>query len=186
MLAYLIAFWAQLESASTAGLCVAIVAQSSPGMALSKAAYRVLGTVLGGIVAVAVVGVFGQDRTLMLVAFTLWLGECTFVAALLRDFRSYGAVLCGYTVGIIAIASIDAPQAALITTLDRVAAILLGVACVAGVKHRAGAQCRLRNPGLRDGRGDDRNGGAKCAGRWPGSRRPAPWPARPAPPPCSR
>ena len=131
LLAYLIAFWAQLDSASSAGLCVAIVAQSSPGMAMSKAIYRVIGTLLGGVVAVALVGLFPQDSTMLLAGFTLWLGLCTFVAALLRDFRSYGAVLCGYTVGIIAVSNIDAPQNVLLVTLDRVAAILLGVACVA-------------------------------------------------------
>lgn len=133
LLAYLVAFAVQLESASSAGLCVAIVAQPTPGMAMSKALYRVLGTILGGIVGFALVSLFPQDRTMLLGAFTLWLGACTFVAALLRDFRSYGAVLCGYTVGIIAISGIDSPDGALLATLNRVAAILLGVVSVAAV-----------------------------------------------------
>ena len=133
LLAYFVAFAIQLDTASSAGLCVAIVAQPTPGMAMSKALYRVLGTVLGGAVAFALVALFPQDRTMLLAAFTLWLGACTFVAALLRDFRSYGAVLCGYTVGIIAISGIDAPDGALLATLNRVAAILLGVASAAVV-----------------------------------------------------
>ncbi len=133
LLAYFVAFAVQLESASSAGLCVAIVAQPTPGMAMSKALYRVLGTILGGVVGFALVSLFPQDRTMLLAAFTLWLGACTFVAALLRDFRSYGAVLCGYTVGIIAISGIDAPDGALLATLNRVAAILLGVVSVAAV-----------------------------------------------------
>jgi len=133
LLAYLVAFAIQLESASSAGLCVAIVAQPTPGMAMSKALYRVAGTILGGIVGFALVALFPQDRTMLLGAFILWLGACTFVAALLRDFRSYGAVLCGYTVGIIAVFGIDAPDGALLATLNRVAAILLGVASVAVV-----------------------------------------------------
>ena len=131
LLAYGVAFWMQLESASSAGICVAIVAQPAPGMAMSKARYRIAGTLLGGLVAVVVVAAFGQDRTMLLAAFTLWLGACTFAATLLRDFRAYGASLCGYTVGIIAVASIDAPQGVLLATLNRVAAILLGVAAVA-------------------------------------------------------
>lgn len=133
LLAYFVAFAIQLDTASTAGLCVVIVAQPAPGMAMSKALYRVVGTVLGGAVGFALVALFPQDRTMLLAAFTLWLGACTFVAALLRDFRSYGAVLCGYTVGIIAISGIDAPDGALLATLNRVAAILLGVASVAAV-----------------------------------------------------
>lgn len=131
LLAYFVAFWMQLDAASTVGVCVAIVAQPSPGMALSKAIYRIAGTLLGGVAAVVFTGLFAQDRTMLLVAFTLWLGLCTFVAALLRDFRSYGAVLCGYTVGLIAIDSIDAPGAVFVLAMNRVAAILLGVVAVA-------------------------------------------------------
>lgn len=133
LLAYLIAFAIQLDSASSAGLCVAIVAQATPGMTLAKAIYRVFGTLVGGIAAVVFVAMFPQDRTMLLMAFALWLGGCTFVAAVLRDFRSYGAVLCGYTVGIIAVSSIDAPSGALLVALNRVAAILIGIAAVAAV-----------------------------------------------------
>ncbi len=131
LLAYGVSFSLQLDTASSAGLCVAIVAQPSPGMALSKAVYRTAGTVLGGIVALGFIAAFPQDRTMLLLCFTLWLGACTFVAALLRDFRSYGAVLCGYTVGIIAVSGIDAPDGALLATLNRVAAILIGIGSVA-------------------------------------------------------
>ncbi len=130
LLAYLIAFTAQVDSASTAGVCVAIVAQPSAGMAMSKAIYRVIGTLLGGCVAMALLAAFPQDRTMLLGGYALWLGVCAFVATLLRDFRSYGAALSGYTVGIIAIGVIDAPNTALTATLDRVAAILIGVVSV--------------------------------------------------------
>ena len=43
LLAYLVAFAIQLDTASSAGLCVAIVAQPTPGMAMSKAVYRAIG-----------------------------------------------------------------------------------------------------------------------------------------------
>ena len=133
LLAYLVAFAIQLDTASSAGLCVAIVVQPTPGMALSKAVYRAIGTVVGGAAALVLVAAFPQDRTMLLMGFALWLGACTFLAALLRDFRSYGAVLCGYTVGIIAVSGIDAPDGALLATLNRVAAILIGIGSVAVV-----------------------------------------------------
>ena len=133
LLAYLIAFAIQLDTASSAGLCVAIVAQATPGMTLSKAMYRVIGTLVGGVVGVAFVAMLPQDRTMLLAVFALWLGACTFVASVLRDFRSYGAVLCGYTVGIIAVGSIDAPSGVMLVALNRVAAILVGIASVAVV-----------------------------------------------------
>ncbi|WP_158746038.1 FUSC family protein [Acidisphaera sp. L21] len=133
LLAYLVSFTIQLDTASSAGLCVAIVAQPTPGMTTSKAIYRTIGTILGGIAAIVLIALFPQDRTMLLCLFALWLGACTFVASLLRDFRSYGAVLCGYTVGIIAVAGIDTPDAAFLSALNRVAAILIGIASVAVV-----------------------------------------------------
>ncbi len=152
LLAYFVAFWSQLDTASSAGICVAIVAQPSPGMAMSKALYRIFGTVLGGVVAIGMVGAFGQDRTVLLAAFTLWLGACSFIAALLRDFRSYGAVLSGYTVGIIAIGGIDAPEGSVLSMLNRVAAILLGVVAVALVNSFVGRSVSFESlhRGLRD------------------------------------
>lgn len=131
LLAYFTAFAIQLDTASSAGLCVAIVSQPTPGMTMSKAVYRIIGTLLGGVVAFALVSIFPQNRTMLLLSFSLWLGGCTFVASLLRDFRAYGAALCGYTVGIIAVAEIDTPDNALLATLNRVAAILIGIAAVA-------------------------------------------------------
>lgn len=99
--AYFVSFLIQLDSASSAGACVGIVMQASRGMAVSKAFYRTLGTLAGG------------------------------AAALLRDFRAYGAVLAGYTVAVISVGQVSNPANVLLTTLDRVAAILIGIVCVA-------------------------------------------------------
>ena len=100
-------------------------------MALSKAFYRVLGTVIGCIVSIIFGAAFGQDRTMLLFAFALWMGLCSAAATLLRDFRSYGAAISGYTVAIIAIGGIDDPDGLLLASLNRTAAILLGIASVA-------------------------------------------------------
>ena len=106
LLAYLAAFAVQVDGPSTAGVCVAIVAQPSPGMAMSKAASRLLGTLLGGCIELALLAAFPQDRVLLLAGYAVWLGVCTLGSTLLRDFRSYGAALSGYTAGIIAIGAI--------------------------------------------------------------------------------
>lgn len=131
VLAYGIGFYAQIPTASSAGITVGIIAQPSAGMALSKAFYRVLGTIIGCVVALALGAAFGQDRTMLLFCFALWMGLCSTVAALLRDFRSYGAAISGYTVAIIAIGGIDDPDGLLLASLNRTAAILLGIASVA-------------------------------------------------------
>ena len=142
LLAYYVSFWMQLSSASTAGVCVAIVAQPQWGGTLSKAAYRLAGTLIGGVAAVIATAMFAQDRTMLLLTFTLWLAACSFVASLLKDFRAYGAALAGYTVAIVSITDIDLPQDAFLTALDRVAAIVVGIASLAlvnGIFGRADA-----------------------------------------------
>ena len=130
MLALYAAFWLQLESASSAAVTVAILAQPKRGQALSKAFYRFAGTLIGAALAILLVAAFGQDRVLLLVSFTLWLAICVFVANFLQDTRAYGAMLSGYTVAIIAVANIDTPQNVFESAISRVAAIALGIVCI--------------------------------------------------------
>lgn len=130
MLALYAAFWLQLDSASSAATCVAILAQPKRGQALSKAAYRFLGTIVGAIVSIVLVALFGQDRVILLVSFTVWLGLCVFTAQYLQDTRAYGAMLSGYTVAIIALAQIDDPQGAFDAAVSRVAVIVLGITAI--------------------------------------------------------
>jgi uncharacterized membrane protein YccC len=130
ILALWVGFWLQLDSASSAATCVAILAQPKRGQALSKALYRLVGTLVGALVSLVVVALFGQDRVLLLVSFSVWLGLCVFVAQYLQDTRAYGAMLSGYTVAIIALAQIDAPQDAFETAAARVAAIVVGIVAI--------------------------------------------------------
>ena len=124
------AFWLQLDSPSTAAVTVAILAQPRRGHALSRAIFRLGGTIIGGCVAILLIGAFGQERVLLLTAFTMWLGACVFVAAYLPGSRAYGAVLSGYTVAMIVIANMDVPQNVFMETFERVAAICVGIASI--------------------------------------------------------
>ncbi len=139
MLALYAGFWLQLESASSAAVTVAILAQPRRGQALSKAAYRFLGTLVGFAVAILFAALFGQDRVEMLVAFALWMGLCVFTANYLQGTKAYGAMLSGYTVAIIAINNIDAPQSVFATGIERVAAITLGIVAITFINDALGA-----------------------------------------------
>ncbi|MCJ2042825.1 FUSC family protein [Methylobacterium sp. J-059] len=130
MLALYAAFWLQLDSASSAATGVAILAQPKRGQAISKAAYRFLGTVIGGIVAIVFMALFAQDRVTLLVAFAVWIGVCVFIAQYLQDTRAYGAMLSGYTVAIIALAHIDAPQSTFDAAVGRLAAITVAIVTI--------------------------------------------------------
>ena len=143
LLAYGIAFVAQVQPASTAGVCVGILAQPSTGMAISKAIYRISGTALGCLVAVCLLSAFPQDRTMLLAGYIAWMAVCAFAAALLRDFRSYGAALSGITVAIIAVSSIDTPGDAFVLALDRSAAIGIGIVATLAVNLVFGGNLAL-------------------------------------------
>jgi uncharacterized membrane protein YccC len=124
------AFFFQLEGASSAGVCILILAQPAQGMVLSKSIYRIAGTLAGVTSAIVLTALFPQDRAMLLAAFAVWMGVLTAIGTLLRDFRAYGCILAGYTVAIISIANIDAPLSTFSSAVNRVAAILIGVVAI--------------------------------------------------------
>lgn len=127
---YYAAFFFQLDGASSCGVCVLILAQPSRGMVLAKAFYRTLGTLVGVAAALVLSALFPQDRTMLVAGFAVWMGLTTAVATLLRDFRAYACVLAGYTVAIVSLVNVDAPAATFSAAVNRVAAILVGVAAI--------------------------------------------------------
>jgi len=123
-------FILELDGASSCGVCILILAQPTPGMVLSKAIYRTAGTLVGVLGALSLSAAFPQDAPMLLAGFAVWIGVLTAIATLLRDFRAYGCVLAGYTVGIVSIMNIDHPDATFDAAINRVAAILVGVAAI--------------------------------------------------------
>jgi uncharacterized membrane protein YccC len=127
MVALYLAFLFDFEEPKWAGMTVWIVAQGSRGMSLSKSQYRLAGTIVGAVVGVALIGAFAQTPELFFLALALWVGFCTAVSTALRNFRSYGAVLAGYTAAIISIAAASRPSAAFDVAIARLSCIALGV-----------------------------------------------------------
>jgi uncharacterized membrane protein YccC len=133
MLALGVAFWLELDGASSAGVCVAILALPTRGQVVEKAIYRMLGTIIGGIASIVITDLFVQTRGLYMVAYSTWLGLCVFAAGFLDGNRAYGAVLCGYTVSIVAIQRIDAPDLVFSAAVNRGAAITVGILAISFV-----------------------------------------------------
>lgn len=130
---YYIAFELELNSAASAGTGLLILVGPTQGMVLSKAIYRVAGTLFGAVFAIILTSLFSQDRTMLIAVFSVYMACLVAIATLLRDFRAYGCILAGYTVALISIADVDAPTAAFTAMLDRVAVILLAVLVLAFV-----------------------------------------------------
>ncbi|MCE2565065.1 FUSC family protein [Komagataeibacter sp. FNDCF1] len=143
------AFWLQLDNPLLVGVTVMILAQPLRGQALSKAFYRLLGTLVGMGVSIVLVAVWNQQRGPFLGGVALWLAACAFVGSLERDFRSYAALLSGYTVALVAVNCIDTPQNVFNIAVSRASAITLGVFAVAVVNILSGSPAAWR--GLADG-----------------------------------
>src|SRR6266404_1374339 len=137
-----VAFRLQLEAASSAAVCVGILAFPTRGQAIEKAGFRFLATVIGVAVSIVLVGAFSQTRDLLLLAFAAWVGLCVYAAYVSDGNRAYAAVLSGYTVAIVAIQEIDAPQHLFETGIARGAAITMGIAVIALVNDLLAAPDR--------------------------------------------
>ena len=131
LLALWFAFALQLDTPYSAMTTVMIVANPVQGMILEKSLYRLGGTLLGGLAGVALMALFAQAPVLFLLGFAAWMALCTAASTLLRGFRSYGAVLAGYTVALIAMPAVDHPDSIFTFAMARFAVVLLGIACSA-------------------------------------------------------
>ncbi len=125
------AFWLQLEGASSAGVCVLILAQPAQGMVLSKSIYRFAATIIGVVVATILTALFPQDRTMLLASFAVVMAIETAFGSILRDFRSYACILAGYTIAIVSISNINSPDQVFSASINRVAAVVVGIVAIA-------------------------------------------------------
>ena len=131
------AFWLQLDNPYWAGASAAIVCQPQLGASLRKGWFRMIGTLIGAVMSVALAACLPQDRLLFLGSLALWAAASAVAATLLRNFASYAAALAGYTAAIIAgdllglTGGVDA-NAAFLLAIARASEICLGIAC-AGV-----------------------------------------------------
>src|SRR5580692_627100 len=132
-LALFVAFWLELDNPFWAGASAAIVCQPQLGAALRKGWFRMIGTVIGATMIVALTALFPQDRIGFLALLAVWGGICAFIATLLRNFASYGAALAGYTAAIIAADTLGATGGAspnvFWIAVWRASEICIGIAC---------------------------------------------------------
>jgi uncharacterized membrane protein YccC len=135
LLALYIAFWAGLDDPRWSFLTVYIVSQPDSGLVLAKGFYRILGTMAGLIVSIALVFGLAQYGELFVAATAAWVCFCNFAARSVRNFASYGFQLAGYTVAIIGIPAALEPAAAYQLVVARFTEIVLGIVCAALVSR---------------------------------------------------
>lgn len=145
-LSLVIAMAMELDSPQWAPLTVWVVAQSSRGESLSKARWRIAGTVLGCCVAVGLIAAFPQSPALFFAILAGWIGLCCGMATFLEGYKAYGLVLTGFTSAIVATGAIMQPDQVFDIAMSRGTYIVLGVVCEAllALLFMPGLQVRAR------------------------------------------
>ena len=129
MLALLAALWLDLPRPYWAMGTVYITSQPLAGATSSKALYRLLGTAIGAVATVAMVPNLVDAPELLCLAMALWVGLCLYLSLLVRQPRSYGFMLSGYTVALIGFPTVSDPGSIFDVALARVEEITLGILC---------------------------------------------------------
>lgn len=126
-----IAFWMELDSPAWAAMTVWAVAQTSRGESQSKAKWRIVGTIIGAIAAIAILAAVPQAPWLFFPMLAVWVAVCSGFATFVSNFRSYALVLAGYTCAIICMGAASDPDNVFIIAMSRSTYIILGVLCEA-------------------------------------------------------
>lgn len=134
-LALTIALWMQMDSPRWAVMTVWIVAQVSRGETISRSKWRIVGTVVGVVVAIVIVSAFPQQPILFEITIALWTATTCWFAALIRNSSSYSVVLAGYTCALIAFGSIHNPDEVFMLAMSRGSYVILGIICQSFVER---------------------------------------------------
>ncbi|SKA36943.1 FUSC family protein [Consotaella salsifontis] len=135
MLAYFIAIRFDLPRPFWAVATVYIVAHPLSGAIASKATYRLLGTIIGGIATLVLIPNLVNEPILLSAAIVAWVSACTFISLLDRTPRSYVFLLAGYTVLLAGLPLVTAPANTFDTVVSRVEEIGLAIVCASLVSH---------------------------------------------------
>jgi uncharacterized membrane protein YccC len=108
-----------------AGFAVAFISLSTIGQSLNKGTLRMVGTVVGAIVALTLIGLFAQQRWLFILFLSLWLALCTYMNAGSR--HQYFWFVAGFVAVIIAADGGTSAESAFSTAMLRMQQTGLGI-----------------------------------------------------------
>ncbi|MCE5983325.1 FUSC family protein [Pseudomonas sp. LF19] len=117
----------ELPQPRTAMITVFIVMQPQSGHVFAKSFFRLLGTLAGSSMMVALIALFPQNTELFLPSLAIWVGLCSAGAMRYRTFRAYGFVLAGYTAAMVGLPALQHPDGAFMAAVWRVLEISLGI-----------------------------------------------------------
>ncbi len=125
-LSFLVAALLSIHHAFWAAMPVWVIAQSSRGLVMERAIFRVIGTLIGAAVGFALVHL-PLPPIVQLVMLASWIGMTAGLTHILRGVTGYGALLAGITAAIVVIPSVLAPEMSFDIAVSRVECTLIGV-----------------------------------------------------------
>jgi uncharacterized membrane protein YccC len=131
MMALWFAFTFDLKTPFWAMLTVIITSQPIAGAVLSKAFYRVVGTLVGVAASIVIIPNLSNAPELMLLAIAAWVGIALFLSQLFRGPNSYAFVLAGYTVALVGLPLVTNPNDIFDTSIARAEEVTVGALCTA-------------------------------------------------------
>nr|WP_242494979.1 FUSC family protein [Salinicola tamaricis] len=131
MIALYLALWFNLDRPYWALISAAFL-QIRPmsGMVIEKGICQIGGTLIGALVGIAIMALFAQARIPALIALTLWIMLCTYVASLWRNNYTYGCIMGAVTAMlIVVISSGSSPGGMFDIAVARLSELGLGAVC---------------------------------------------------------
>ncbi len=145
MLALYTSFQLQIDEPLWAALTVWQSIQPTPGTAISKGFYRIVGVVIGAIMGIVLIALFSQAPELFILALALWIGGCTIAATLLTNFRGFAGVSAAFMTVLVTMDSYNIQDKVFDIAMARASATIIGVVCsvlvtIVFAPHRAQGQ----------------------------------------------
>ncbi|QEZ43162.1 FUSC family protein [Cupriavidus oxalaticus] len=112
---------------------VYLVSSPLAGATHAKGTYRVLGTLLGAVSAVALVPLLVDEPVLLMAAIACWTGALLYLSLLEPAPRNYICLLAAYTLPIVALPTVTHPAAVFGVGLARIEEIMIGIVCASVV-----------------------------------------------------
>ncbi len=129
VMALFVAYSLNLSNPVWAVITVFITSQPFAGAILSKAYYRVLGTLIGAAAALIIVPNFVDTPILLMVVMSCWVALCLYLSLLDRTPKGYVIMLAGYTAVLVGLPQIIDPTGLFDNALARAEEITIGVVC---------------------------------------------------------
>lgn len=125
-LSFAIASMLHVHHAYWAAMPVWVLTQSSRGLVMERAAFRIIGTLIGALAGFALVN-SPAPPAVQIVVLSLWIAINAGLIHVLRGGAGYGAMLAGMTAAVVVIPSLLSPSGSMALAVARVECTLIGV-----------------------------------------------------------